>query len=374
MVIGVPRELKDKEYRVGVVPAGVSALVRSGNRVLVERGAGVESGFSDEDYRGAGAAVVDSPEEIYGESDMVMKVKEPLPREFDLLREGQILYTYLHLAASPEVAKVLLEKGVVGIAYETIQLDDGRLPLLIPMSEVAGKMAVQIGAHYLEKENGGRGILLGGVPGVLGGQVVIIGAGVVGFNAARIACGMGARVFVLDRNMARLRYIEDVFGSAVSTVASNEYTIAAMAERADLLIGAVLIPGAKTPKLVTEEMVKRMKAGSVIIDVSVDQGGCVETSRVTTHTDPTFVKYGVIHYGVTNIPGAVPRTSTLALANVTIEYALSIARWGWEEAARRDGALARGINTVYGKVVHPAVAESLGYPYHPLQDILADLP
>jgi len=370
MIVGVPKEIKDHEYRVALTPAGALEFKRRRHKVLIQAGAGSGSGFSDSDYTEVGAGVVSSPEEVYSQADMIVKVKEPLPSEFPLMREGQILYAFLHLAASAEAARALIERKVVGIAYETVQLDDGSLPLLMPMSEIAGRMAVQVGAHFLERGSGGRGILLGEVPGVPAGKVIIIGAGQVGLGAARVAAGMGAFVTIIDRDMKKLRHVEDLFGSRVATMASNEYNIGRAVEDADLLIGGVLVPGAKTPRLVSEEMVVKMKRGSVIVDVSVDQGGCVATSRVTTHSDPVFTHHGVIHYGVANMPGAVPRTSTHALANATLGYALAIADLGWAEAAKRDKALASGVNTADGRVVHRAVAESLGYEYYELDSII----
>lgn len=359
MKIGCPKEIKNREHRVGLVPGGVKALVKDGHGVLVEKGAGAGSGITDEEYRAAGAALADK-KRLFAESDMIVKVKEPLPEEWGLFCEGQILYTYLHLAAAPELVAALRKARVRAVAYETIQLADGSLPLLTPMSEVAGKMSVQLGAHFLTRHEGGRGVLLGGVPGVGRGYVTIIGGGVVGINAAKIAVGMGARVNILDLSAARLAYLDDVFGNAVTTLMSHEENIHNAVARADLLIGAVLIPGAKAPHLVTEAMVKEMRPGSVIVDVAVDQGGCVETSEITSHDKPVVVKHGVLHYAVPNIPGAVSNTSTYALTNVTLKYARDIARHGLEKAARRDPALAKGINVYRGDLVHPAVAEALG--------------
>ncbi|GAV21902.1 alanine dehydrogenase [Carboxydothermus pertinax] len=371
MIIGVPKEIKNNENRVAITPAGVEALVSAGHKVVIENNAGLGSGITNEEYIKAGAEILDTPAEVFAAADMIMKVKEPLPSEYPLFKEGQILFTYLHLAPEPELTRALMEKKVVGIAYETIQLPNGSLPLLTPMSEVAGRMAVQIGARFLEKPQGGRGMLLGGVPGVPPAEVVIIGGGVVGTNAAKMAMGMGAHVTILDKSADRLKYLDDIFFGRITTVMSNSYNIAEAVKKADLLIGSVLIPGARAPKLVTEEMVKSMKPGSVIVDVAIDQGGSIETiDRVTTHQDPVFVKHGVVHYAVANMPGAVPRTSTFALTNVTLPYALALANKGWERAVREDRALALGVNVLDGKVTYKAVADSLGLPYTPLEEIL----
>ncbi|MEW6545668.1 MAG: alanine dehydrogenase [Bacillota bacterium] len=369
MVIGVPKEIKADENRVAITPAGVMALTGHGHRVVVESGAGEGSGFSDEDFRAAGATIVNR-EEAWS-AEMVLKVKEPLPEEYGFFRPGQVLFTYLHLAAERELTLALARREVVAIAYETVQLEDGSLPLLTPMSEVAGRMAVQIGAHFLEKRQGGRGVLLGGVPGVPPADVVIVGGGTVGTNAAKIAFGMGARVTVLDISAERLRYLDDLFGGQVTTLMSNSYNIGQAVSRADLLIGAVLIPGARAPHLVTEDMVRSMKPGSVIVDVAIDQGGIVATmDRVTTHSNPTFVKHGVVHYAVANIPGAVPRTSTLALTNVTIPYAIRLADKGWRRAVQDEPALARGVNVCLGHITYPAVAEAHGLQSRPLTELL----
>lgn len=371
MIIGVPKEIKDQENRVAITPAGVVQLVKEGHKVLVERNAGLGSGFTDESYEAAGASMVEAAAEVWARADMVMKVKEPLPSEFQYFREGLILFTYLHLAPELELTKALMENKVVAIAYETIQLPNGSLPLLTPMSEVAGKMAVQIGAHFLEKPLGGKGILLGGVPGVPQGEVVIIGGGTVGINAAKVAVGMGARVTIIDINPERLTYLDDVFSGRLTTLMSNPYNIAEAVAKADLVIGAVLVPGTRAPKLVTEEMVKRMSPGSVIVDVAIDQGGSIETiDRVTTHSNPTYTKYGVVHYAVANMPGAVPRTSTLALTNVTIPYAVQIASKGLKLALEENSALAKGVNVYQGMVTYKGVADSLGLPYHPLKQLL----
>ncbi|WP_027356505.1 alanine dehydrogenase [Desulfofundulus thermocisternus] len=374
MIVGVPKEIKDNENRVGITPSGVQALVQAGHQVVIEAGAGLGSGITDEEYVAAGARILPTREDVYEQADMIMKVKEPLPAEYDLFKEGQILFTYLHLAPEPELTKALLARKVTGIAYETIQTNRGTLPLLMPMSEVAGRMSVQIGAQFLEKHYGGRGVLLGGVPGVPPAKVVIIGGGTVGTNAAKIAVGMGADVTIIDKNVERLQYLDDIFGSRIKTLVSSSYNIMEAVKDADLVIGAVLIPGAKAPKLVTEEMVKAMQPGSVIVDVAIDQGGCVETAdRVSTHSNPTYVKHGVIHYAVANIPGAVARTSTYALTNVTIPYALELANKGVARAVKEDIALARGVNVIDGKVTYKAVAEALNLEYTPLHELM-DVP
>lgn len=371
MIVGVPKEIKNNENRVAITPAGVQAMTRGGHQVVIEKNAGLGSGFSDDDYRQAGAEILQDARAVFRTADMIMKVKEPLPPEYDLFSEGQVLFTYLHLAPERELTRMLMEKMIVAIAYETVQLDDGSLPLLTPMSEVAGRMSVQIGAQYLEKVYGGRGILLGGVPGVPPANVVIVGGGIVGMNAAKMAVGMGAQVTILDISADKLRYLDDVFQGRLVTLMSNSYNIAQAVRRADLLVGAVLIPGARAPKLVTEEMVKTMKPGSVIVDVAIDQGGSIETvDRVTTHADPTYVKHGVIHYSVANMPGAVPRTSTLALTNVTLPYALQLANKGYERALRENRALARGVNVFNGFVTYKAVAEAHSLPYRPLEEFL----
>ncbi|AMA71876.1 MULTISPECIES: alanine dehydrogenase [Aneurinibacillus] len=370
MIIGVPKEIKNNENRVAITPAGVAAFVHAGHEVLIEKNAGLGSGFTDEEYVKEGAKIVATAKEAWA-ADMVMKVKEPLPEEYPYFREGLVLFTYLHLAPEPELTKALVEKKVTAIAYETIQLDNGALPLLTPMSEVAGRMAVQIGAQFLEKSHGGKGVLLAGVPGVEAGRVTIVGGGTVGTNAAKIALGMGAKVTLLDINADRLRYLDEIFQGRVQTLMSNRYNIAKAVKEADLLIGAVLIPGARAPRLVTEDMVKAMEPGSVIVDVAIDQGGSIETiDRVTTHSDPTYVKHGVVHYAVANMPGAVARTSTMALTNVTVPYALQIADKGYVKAALENRALARGINVVDGKVTYKAVAEALGYTYVDVNEVL----
>jgi alanine dehydrogenase len=367
MIIGVPKEIKNNENRVALTPAGVNQFVSAGHKVLIEKDAGIGSGFSNEDYAQAGAEIIEDAAEVWAQAEMIMKVKEPLPSEYNYFRENLILFTYLHLAAEPALTKALKEKGVIAIAYETVQV--GRtLPLLTPMSEVAGRMSVQIGAQFLEKTKGGKGILLAGVPGVNRGKVTIIGGGVVGTNAAKMAIGLGADVTIIDLSADRLRQLDDIFGNQIKTLMSNPYNIANAVRESDLLIGAVLIPGAKAPKLVTEEMVKTMSPGSVIVDVAIDQGGIVETSdHVTTHDNPTYVKHGVVHYAVANMPGAVPRTSTLALTNVTVPYALQIANKGVLKAIADNPALKLGVNVAKGEITYEAVARDLGYNYVPVE-------
>jgi len=374
MIIGLPREIKPQEHRVGLTPAGVDALVRAGHQVIVEKGAGEGSGFSDKDYRQAGAQILAEASEVWAEADMVVKVKEPLPIEYDYFKPGLVLFTYLHLAAEPELTKVLAEKQVTAIAYETVELPNGSLPLLVPMSEVAGRMSIQVGASFLEKPRRGKGILLGGVAGVPPAHVVILGGGTVGTSALKRAVGMGARVTVIDKNLDRLRYLDDVFHGQIETLASNHLNIAAAVQSADLVIGAVLIPGARAPRLVTEEMVRSMEPGSVIVDVAVDQGGCVETiDHPTTHEEPIYIKHGVVHYAVANMPGAVPRTSTLALTHATLPYVLDLANKGWIQAVKEDPALAKGVNVVLGKITNPGVAEAHGLPYYKLEEVLKEL-
>ena len=370
MKIGIPKEIKNNEYRVAITDAGVMSLIKAGHSVVVETGAGLGSSFTDENYVNAGAVIVDTVAEAW-DADMVLKVKEPIEEEFKYFKEGLILFTYLHLAPEPALTQALLERKVVGIAYETVQLPNRSLPLLTPMSEVAGKMATQIGAHYLEKLGGGKGILLGGVSGVPRANVTVIGGGIAGTNAAKIAVGMGANVTIIDLSAERLRQLEDIFGRDVQTLMSNPYNIATAVKNADLVVGSVLIPGAKAPKLVTEEMIKSMAPGSVVVDIAIDQGGCFETSeRITTHDNPTFVKHGVVHYTVANMPGAVPRTSTIALTNNTIPYALQIANKGYLKACIQDPALRLGLNTLEGHVVYEAVADAQGLDFTPAEDIL----
>ncbi len=367
MRVGVPREVKPDEYRVALMPVGAEALVRAGHEVLVETQAGAGSGFLDEDYRAVGATIVETHEEAIVNTDLVLKVKEPQPQEIALFRPGQIVFTYFHFAADSQLTQGCLESGITAIAYETIRDRAGRLPLLTPMSEIAGRMAIQEGAKYLEKPSMGQGILLGGVPGVAPATVVVLGAGVVGANAAKIAAGLDARVIIMDINLDRLRYLDEVMPANVETIFSDAHTIRHYLAQADLVIGAVLIPGAKAPRLVTREHLKMMKNGSVIVDVAIDQGGCIETSRPTTHQQPTFVVEGVIHYCVTNMPGAVGRTSTIALCNATLPYVLKLANLGYEKAAAADPGLGEGINLVAGRITNAAVAESLHMQFQPLR-------
>jgi len=358
MIIGVPKEIKDQEARVGVTPAGVKALTESGHKLLVETNAGAESSFPDAEYQDAGAEIVGDAGHVWGKSEMVVKVKEPIEKEYPFFRDGLVLFTYLHLAPIPGLTNKLLESKVIGIAYETVRDRQNTLPLLTPMSEVAGRMSVQVGASYLEKEKGGRGILLGGVPGVPPAHVTIIGGGVVGTNAAKIALGFGAKVTLIDMNLNRLREIDDIFNGRVYTLASNSYNVSHATREADLVIGGVLIPGATAPKIVTRAMVANMKKGAVIVDVAIDQGGCVETARPTSHSNPSYQVDGVVHYCVTNMPGAVPHTSTLALTNATFPYVLRIANQGARAALQQDAGLAEGLNTWLGKLTHRGVAES----------------
>ncbi len=370
MRIGVPREIKTNENRVALRPVGAEVLTRDGHEVWIERGAGEGSGFEDGPYQKAGASLVDGADELFAGCDMILKVKEPLPEEVARIRGGQIVFTYFHFAASRELTRGLIDSGAVAIAYETVEEADGTLPLLVPMSEVAGRMAVQEGAKYLEKLTGGRGILLGGVPGTPPGEVVILGGGVVGTNAAKMAAGLGARVTILDVSLPRLRALEDVMPANVDCLFSDAHTVREMLARADLLIGAVLLPGAKAPNLVSRDDLKRMKPGAVIVDVAVDQGGCIETCRPTTHEDPVYVIDGVVHYCVANMPGAVPRTSTIALTNATLPYARRLAADGWRAACRDSAALSKGLNVVEGKVTYPGVAEAFDFEFHPAQEVL----
>ncbi|HEV2719796.1 MAG TPA: alanine dehydrogenase [Thermoanaerobaculia bacterium] len=370
MRIGVPTEIKDNEYRVGMTPSGAAVLAGDGHQVYVQSGAGNGSGFSDEEYTDAGAKILGDADEVYQIADMIVKVKEPIEPDLERLRDGQLLFTYLHLAPVPNLTRALLDKNIVGIAYETITDERKRtLPLLTPMSEVAGRMSVHVGAYYLHKPNGGRGVLLGGVPGVLPSDVVIIGGGVVGTNAAKMAVGLGARVTVLDTNLERLRQLDDIFRGSVQTLASNSAHIAEAVRHADLLVGGVLIPGASAPKLVSRTMISEMKKGSVIVDVAIDQGGCVETAHATTHSNPTYEVDGVIHYCVANMPGAVPRTSTIALTNATLPYTRRLARLGFGKAVA-DPGLAEGVNVYKGKITYKGVAESQGREYTPIEQLL----
>ena len=359
MIIGTPKEIKDNEYRVGITPGGARQLVEAGHQVLVEVGAGKGSGFSDKEYQTSGAKIVATSADAWS-AQLVAKVKEPQPSEYGFLRPDLVLFAYLHLAAEERLTREMMARGLTGIAYETVELPNGNLPLLTPMSEVAGRMSIQIGAYYLEKTNGGRGKLLSGVPGVRPADVAIIGAGVVGTNAAQVALGMGAHVMIVDINLERLRYLNEVMSGRLTTLSSNPINIAEAVRRADLLVGAVLIKGGKAPKLVTRDMISAMNPGSVVVDVSVDQGGCIETSHPTTHSNPTFLVNGVIHYCVGNIPGAVPRTSTYALGNATLPYVVKLANLGVEAAIQADPSLAKGVNVHKGKVTYPAVAEAFG--------------
>ncbi len=365
MRIGVPKEIKVHEYRVGLVPAGVRELVVAGHEVLIETGAGAGIGVDDAQYRAAGAAIAGSAAEVFREADMVVKVKEPQPKECEMLRSGQLLFTYLHLAADAAQARGIMQSGATAIAYETVTAPNGSLPLLTPMSEVAGRMSIQVGAASLQKANGGFGVLLGGVPGVAPAKVVILGGGVSGTHAAEMAVGMRADVTVVDRSVNRLRELSSIFGSALRTTYSTTETIEHLVRDADLVVGAVLVTGAAAPKLVTRAMVKTMKPGAVLVDISIDQGGCFETSRATTHADPTFVVDGVIHYCVANMPGAVPRTSTFALTNATLPYVRALADLGWQAALRRDPGLAAGLNVYAGHITHDAVAKALGLSARP---------
>lgn len=370
MIVGLPKEIKDNEYRVGLTPAGVRALTDAGHNVVVQRSAGEGSGFADSLYQRAGATLLDTADDVWGQGEMIVKVKEPIAPEYPRMREGQLLFTYLHLAPDNELTKQLLERKVTGIAYETITDRRGALPLLTPMSEVAGRMAIQVGAHYLEKMSGGGGVLLGGVPGVPAARVVIIGGGVVGTNAAKIAVGMGAHVTIIDNNLDRLRELDDIFLSKISTLASNAYMIQDAITAADLIVGAVLVPGGAAPKLVTRGMLKEVPRGAVIVDVAVDQGGCIETTHPTTHSNPTYYVEDVLHYCVANMPGAVPRTSTFALTNATLPYALKLANKGFSDAISSDSGLWAGVNTYAGKLTYEAVATAQDREYTPLSDLL----
>lgn len=360
MIVGVPKEIKVAENRVAIVPAGVEALAKAGHKVIIEKGAGLGSGISDEAYAKVGAEMVATSTEVFKRAEMIMKVKEPLPAEYPLLQEGQLVFTYFHLAPAPDLTQAMLRAKIVGIAYETVQLADGSLPLLIPMSEVAGRMSIQIGGYFLYTHNKGAGVLLGGVPGVEPGKVVILGAGVVGLNAVKFAVGSRAEVYVLDIDLNRLRYMDDIFNGRIKTVMSSRYNIEHLVQDADLVIGAVLVTGARAPRLVTRDMVQKMKEGSVIVDVAADQGGCVETCYATYHDDPTFIVDGVIHYCVANMPGAVAKTSTFALTNATLPYALKLANLGYREATKQDPALMKGLNVFKGNLVSKPVADAQG--------------
>ena len=371
MKIGVPREIKNHEYRVAITPAGVMEMTRNGHEVFIEQDAGIGSSISNEEYVKAGAKMLATADEVWQTGDMIMKVKEPIAAEYDRMREGQLLFTYLHLAAEQKCTDALLKNKVTGVAYETVELPDRSLPLLAPMSEVAGRLAPQVGGHSLMRANGGRGVLIGGVPGVKPAKVVILGGGVSGLHAAQIALGMGADVTILDLNIPRLRQIDLAFNGAIRTLASNAFAIEQECLAADLVVGAVLVPGAKAPKLVSNDLVSRMKPGSVLVDIAIDQGGCFEDSRATTHADPTYTVHNTVFYCVANMPGAVPNTSTYALTNVTLPYAVALANKGWKQALKDDKALALGLNTHAGKVTYPAVAEAFGYELLTLESALA---
>jgi alanine dehydrogenase len=370
MIVGILKEIKVQENRVSMTPAGIEVMKLNGHTLLVERNAGAGSGFEDEAYAQAGAEIVGTPQEIFARADMVMHVKEPQPSEYELIRKDQIIFTYLHLAADKELTEALIKTDSVCIAYETVQKADGSLPLLIPMSEVAGRMAIQQGAKYLEMAQGGHGVLLGGVPGVDPGMVVVIGGGIVGTNAAKMACGLGAKVYILDMNLDRLRYLSDVMPANCFLLYASPATLRDLITRADVVVGAVLVPGTKAPKLVTRDMVKTMKKGSVLVDVAIDQGGCFETSKATTHIDPTFVVDGVVHYCVANMPGAVAKTSTLALTNATLPYAVQLANKGWKRAMRENPEIKPGANVINGKVTFKGVAEAFGLELTPIDDLL----
>jgi len=373
MKIGLPKEIKDNEYRVGLTPAGVNALINAGHEVFVENRAGEGSGFGNELYEKEGATILGTADEVWQTGDMIVKVKEPIAPEYPRMRKDQLLFTYLHLAPEFELTKQMMERGITGVAYETITDKQGRLPLLTPMSEVAGRMSVQVGATFLEKMNGGKGILLGGVPGVPAANVVILGGGVVGTEAAKMAVGLGAKVTIIDINLDRLRQLDDIFLSKVQTVASSRYSIHEAISHADVVIGGVLVVGAAAPKLVTRDMLKDVPSGSVLVDVAVDQGGCFETTHATTHSNPTYYEEGVLHYCVANMPGAVPRTSTFALTNATLPYALALANKGFEQAIRDDEGLKEGVNTYAGKLTYEAVAESQNLEYTPLETLIDGL-
>ncbi len=370
MIVGILKEIKAEENRVCMTPAGVEVMKQNGHDVLVEKKAGMGSGFDNSAYKSAGAEIIDTPQEIFKRADMVMHVKEPLPAEYDLIRKDQIIFTYLHLAAAEELTQVLIKSGSIGIAYETIQKEDGSLPLLTPMSEVAGRMAIQQGAKYLEMAHGGHGVLLGGVPGVDPGTVVVIGGGVVGTNAAKMACGLGAKVYILDMNLERLRYLSDVMPSNCFLLMSKPTTVRRLIKEADVVVGAVLIPGAKAPRLITRETLKTMKKGAVLVDVAIDQGGCFETSKATTHGEPIYEVEGVVHYCVANMPGAVPKTSTLALTNATLPYAVEIANKGWKKAMQQNPEIKYGANVVKGKVTYEGVAEAFGLAFTSIDKLI----
>jgi alanine dehydrogenase len=371
MIIGVPKEIKNNENRVALTPAGTQELVKRGHTVNIQQSAGVGSGFSDEEYAGAGAKIIPSAREIFASAEMIIKVKEPIEEEYSLIRPGQLVFTYFHFASYEPLTKAMIKSGAICLAYETVERPDGSLPLLIPMSEVAGRMAIQEGAKYLEKPLKGRGVLLGGVPGVKPAKVLILGAGIVGTHAAKIAAGMGADVTVVDINLQRLRYLDDVMPKNVRTMVSNEYSIRELVKDHDLIVGAVLIPGAKAPRLITRDMLKLMRAGTVLVDVAVDQGGCIETCTPTTHENPTFIIDDVVHYCVANMPGAVPYTSTLALTNATLPYAVRLANYGWKRACADNSDLRNGLNIIEGQVVYKAVADAFNLSYREVSEYLA---
>ncbi len=370
MIIGVPKEIKNNENRVALTPAGTQELVKRGHTVLVQRSAGASSGFHDEDYKKAGAQIIEDAASVFSESQMIIKVKEPVEQEYKLIKKDQLIFTYFHFASYEPLTRAMIESGAVCLAYETVERPDTSLPLLIPMSEVAGRMAIQEGAKYLEKPLKGRGILLGGVPGVRPAKVLVLGGGIVGTNSAKIAAGMGADVTILDVNINRLRYLDDVMPKNVRTVVSNEYTIRELLPDADLIVGGVLIPGAKAPKLITRDMLKLMRSGTVLVDVAIDQGGCIETCRPTTHEDPTFIIDDVVHYCVANMPGAVPYTSTLALTNATLPYAIRLANDGWKKACVENEDLRKGLNVINGEVVYKAVADAFSLPFTDVKKFL----
>ncbi|MEK7831358.1 MAG: alanine dehydrogenase [Acidobacteriota bacterium] len=370
MIIGLPKEIKDNESRVGLTPAGVKTLSDFGHTVLIEKSAGEGSGISDDEFRAAGGQIVETADEVWQRGEMVVKVKEPVGPEYQRMRDGQLLFTYLHLAPDPKLTQAMLASKITGIAYETITNEDGHLPLLTPMSEVAGRMAVQVGAHYLQKPEGGRGVLMGGVPGVLPAKTVIIGGGVVGINSIKMAVGLGANVTVLDKNLERLRYLDDIFGAQIKTLMSNDYNVQESIANADLVIGAVLIPGASAPHLVKKAMLRTMHKGAVIVDVAVDQGGCIETTHPTTHSNPTYFIDDVLHYCVANMPGAVPRTSTFALTNATLPFAVRLANKGFKDAVAKDKHLKAGVNTYAGHITYEAVAESQDLQFKSIDELL----
>lgn len=370
MIIGVPKEIKNNENRVAVTPAGTQEFIRKGHTVYVQTKAGDGSGFSDEEYKGAGAKILPTAKEVFDIAEMIIKVKEPIEQEYSLIRKDQLVFTYFHFASYEPLAHAMIKTGAVCLAYETVERPDRSLPLLVPMSEVAGRMAIQEGAKYLEKPLKGRGILLGGVPGVMPAKVLILGGGVVGTNAAKIAAGMGADVIITDVNLNRLRYLDDVMPKNVHTMASNDYVLRELVKTSDLIVGGVLIPGAKAPKLITRDMLKTMRPGTVLVDVAVDQGGCIETCKPTTHEDPTYIIDDIVHYCVANMPGAVPYTSTLALTNATLPYALKLANNGWKKACKENDDLLKGLNVVQGKVVYKAVADAFNLPYTNVQEVL----